>query len=49
LPPFLSFFQISPTGVALLSGIKKAVDPKNIFGNGNLVGDGSGEIPVHHH
>jgi len=28
---------ISPTGISMLKGIKQAVDPKNIFGNGNLV------------
>ena len=26
--------QISGTGVAILSGVKKTVDPNNIFGNG---------------
>mmetsp|Transcript_81581 Transcript_81581/g.119503 ORF Transcript_81581/g.119503 Transcript_81581/m.119503 type:complete len:622 (+) Transcript_81581:118-1983(+) len=41
--------QISDTGVTLLSGVKKSLDPHNIFGNGNLVGDGqSGSVPVHH-
>jgi len=32
LPP-----TITPTGVSLLKGIKGAVDPQNIFANGNLV------------
>jgi len=40
--------QISDTGVAMLSGVKRAVDPKNVFGSGNLVGDGSG-VPSHTH
>lgn len=28
--------------------IKSQVDPKNVFGNGNLVGDGKGKIPTSH-
>jgi len=28
---------ISPTGISMLKGLKNAVDPKNIFANGNLI------------
>jgi len=28
---------VSPTGVALLEGMKRALDPKNVFANGNLI------------
>ncbi|XP_013414123.1 alkyldihydroxyacetonephosphate synthase, peroxisomal [Lingula anatina] len=42
---------VSKTGVGMMKAVKEYIDPKNIFGSGNLVGDAEGDrhMTASHH